>query len=340
MVDPDVLRLNTIPLVVWAWLGACTALQAQDTVLVLNVGSTGFVNALQIELGDQYRVHVSTDAVPKTLTQRIDLATRLVESEHALATVWIEQGERSALLHVVGQRAGRALLEVVSAPEARGLDLERMLSIKLAELLSQLRAAPVHVLMPEPVTRAEPPPRAASASSRLSGALTLGPRFDMSLGAGWSRFGLSVALAPELTFGSFRTSLGLGLDAYPWLDVRANSNEVSLSEVAPRLQLGASWWKPGIALSILAGASWSFLSVRGRTALGYENGATLDVLGYWIALAAERAFAPAFSLGARVELHGAARRMHFEVNEQGVLDRGRFRLTLGIDITFRADVAR
>jgi hypothetical protein len=327
----------------WVLLCAPVAAKGVDVVLVLDADSkvsAGFLSALQIELGDAYRVNVAPRTVPAALPARIALATELVESERALATVWIEDGSpqpRSALLYVVGRRAGRALLEVVQAPDTGDLDLPRMLSIKLAELLSQLRSGTLHPLQPQPVA---PPPAAEPEPPRprVWGALSLGPRFDVGLGAGWSRFGLGAGLAPELSFGSLRLALGLGIDWYPSLQVRANSSEVSLSEATPRVFLGASWFTPGVAFAFQAGPTWSIMSVTGRTPRGLEHGDTLDALGLSFALSAERSFASTLSLGARLELHVAERRLHFDVNEESVLDRGRWRLSLGIDVTFRTNV--
>lgn len=339
---------------VCVWVLCCASVEAQEAqgaqvVLVLDADSNvsaGFLSALQIELGDAYRVNVAPRTVPAALPARIALATELVESERALATVWIEDGSpqpRSALLYVVGRRAGRALLEVVQAPDTGELDLPRMLSIKLAELLSQLRSGTSHPLAAQSQPQPQPstPPSAAdpeAPSPRVWGALSLGPRFDVGLGAGWSRFGLGAGLAPELSFSSLRLALGLGIDWYPSLQVRANSSEVSLSEATPRVFLGVSWFTPGVAFAFQAGPTWSLMSVTGRTPKGLQHGETLDALGLSFALTAERSFASTLSLGARLELHVAERRLHFDVNDEPVLDRGRLRLSLGIDVTFRTNV--
>lgn len=340
--------LPLLGLCVWVLCCGRVAAQGADLVLVLGPESplrTGFLSALQIELGAVYQVRASEQPVPEGLPARIAFATEMVESERAVAIVWIEQADaRVALLYVVGRRAGRALLEVVQAPDARGLDLERMLSIKLAELLAQLRVAAAHPLNPvvEPPPSAALPPAAASAERapelRVWGSMLLGPRLQVGLGTGWSRFGLGAALAPELSVGKLRVALGLGLDLYPALTVRANSSEVSLSEVAPRVFAGLSWFTTAVSLSVQGGATWSFMSVHGRTPLGYENGDTVSGLGGFVALCAERAFSPALSLGARGELHAAARRLSFDVNDVTVLDRGRLHFTLGIDLTFRTNI--
>ncbi|HET8939830.1 MAG TPA: hypothetical protein VFN67_40600 [Polyangiales bacterium] len=330
------------------------AAQGGDVVWVLGPESplrAGFLSALRIELGDVYQVRASDLPMPGALPERIAAATELVESERAAATVWIEAGgsERVALLYVVGRRAGRALLEVVQAPDVRGMDLERMLSIKLAELLAQLRSDDAHPL--NPVSKAasvaapqltaaaeRPRPAAASSEARVWGAMLLGPRFQAGLGTGWSRFGLGATLAPELSFGSVRVALGLGIDLYPALDVRANSSEVSLNEVTPRVFAGLSWFTPGVSLSLQTGATWSFMSLHGRTPLGYEDSDSVSGLGGFLALCAERAFSSTLALGARAELHAAARRLSFDVNDVTVLDRGRLHLTLGIDLTFRTNI--
>lgn len=330
----------------------CTRVAAQDGDVVWVLGpesplQTGFLSALRIELGDVYQVRASDQPMPEALPERIAFATELVESERASATVWIEASgnERVAVLYVVGRRAGRALLEVVQAPNVRGLDLERMLSIKLAELLAQLRTDGAHPLNPAPdnapqptAAVAEPQLAAAPADLRVWGAMLLGPRFQAGLGTGWSRFGLGATLAPELSFGSLRSALGLGLDLYPGLTVRSNSSEVSLSEVTPRVFAGLSWFSPAVSLSLQAGATWSFMSLHGRTPRGFEDSDTVSGLGGFAALCAERAFSSTLALGARVELQAAARRLSFDVNDMTVLDRGRLQLTLGIDLTFRTNI--
>ena len=338
---------------IWAWVpcGARGASQTAEVVLVLQAQSrdtTGFVSALQIGLGDAYQVNVA-HAAPERLPERIALATELVEAQRALAAVWIEHGSaepNSALLYVVGRRAGRALLEVVHAPDTGELDLPRMLSLKLAELLSQLRDGSAHPLhAPQQLRVPSSPPFAAkdepraSPTHRIWGGLLFGPRFDVGFGTSWSRFGFGAALSPELSFGQLRLTLGLGVDVYPWLLARVRNSEVALSEVAPRVFAGASWQTPGLTISLQAGPTWGFLSLQGRTPLGYERADTVDVPGLMFAISAERPLSRSLSLGARLELHLAQRRMYFEVNDEPVLDRGRLRLALGFDVTFRTSVA-
>lgn len=339
-----------------AWLTCCVlalccarvAAQGADVVLLLDAHSSehaGLISALQIELGETYQVSVAAEPVPASLPERIARATELVESKRALATVWIEPGanapaRRSALLYVVGRRAGRALLEVVDAPDTRGLDLERMLSIKLAELLAELRGALVHPLNPEPT----PQPSAAGPSEpeprqRVDLMLQAGPRFQLGLDAGWSRVGLGVGLAAELAFGRARLAFGLGAEGYPSLTQQTSGGEVRLRELAPGVFVGASWLTPELSLGLQAGPVLSLMRVRGRTPLGAASSDSFHELGLALQLSAERAVSAAFTLGARAALQVSGQRLRFDVNEQTVLDRGWLRLTLGIDVTFRTNLS-
>jgi hypothetical protein len=148
---------------------------------------------------------------------------------------------------------------------------------------------------------------------------------------------MAAALEAEILLTRWRFGLGVGLDAYPWLRVRSDASEVSLRELTPRLWLSVGWFSREAALTFQTGPGWSVMSVRGRTPSGVEDGFDTSAFGWSFGLRAERFFTPMIALGALIELHSAATRMHFDVNEQSVLDRGRSRLTLGIDLSLRID---
>lgn len=359
---------------------APVAAQEQDALLVLDLGDksqAGFLSALRIQLGSAYSVRVSATPAPERLPERLALATELMESEHAFAAVWIEDAgltperPRSAVLYVVGRRAGRALLEVVHspppqagpphAPGARGLALERMLAIKLDELLAELRAEQVHPLRPptEPVAlltaagddaaaseRAHTVPPAVPARAggrRWSGMLGLGPRFDAAIGGGWSRFGVAALLAPELSealFRKLRVSVVLGVEAYPALHKSsALGAEVSLAEISPRACVSLGWVSRSFALALHTGPSWSWLSVKGTTPRGLTQQQSASTLGWLVGFAAEHSLWRSLSAGVSLELQASAQRLDFGVNDASVLDRGWLRLTLGIDLRLRVPIA-
>jgi hypothetical protein len=179
------------------------------------------------------------------------------------------------------------------------------------------------------------PPEAAG---RFSAALRLGPRFDVGLGTGWSRVGLAIMLAPELSFTHVRLGLGLGIDAFPSLRVSANAAELSLTELSPRALASIGWVTRELTLALHTGPTWNVMSLRGRSPGGLENRTTLHGWEWSVALTAQRTFARGFALGALLELHTAATRLHFDVNEKTLLDRGRLRVTLGVDLTFRTSI--
>jgi hypothetical protein len=275
--------------------------------------------------------------------------------------VWIEEagaarGMRSAVLYVVGQREGRALLEVVEVPSARGLDLPRALSLKLGELLHELRsnrAAPFEphaaALSRPPLTASgdaaatepQPPavelmPESELESDRFWAAGRVGARFDSGLGTKSGRVGLGADLTPEWTRGRLRVALGVGADWFPQLSRDSAQGSVRLTEVAPRVLAALAWRTSLCDLGVHTAGLLGLLSARGRTPLGRIGDSRERVFGWALGVHAERNLWGPLGVVLFVEAQTQAERLRLQVNGDTVLDRGRLRVTWGLDLLLRS----
>src|SRR5262245_107170 len=146
---------------------------AKRPVLVLEApgpNQRGLAAALRIQLMGSATVEERVVAADATLGERIERAAALANSAGAQVVVWSEpalthrDGSREAVLYVVGQRDGRALLQVVRVPGGEGHELDRTLALKVSEILPELQragpAAPSGEALRAP--SAPPAPRAAA----------------------------------------------------------------------------------------------------------------------------------------------------------------------------------
>lgn len=349
-----------------AAVGGSARAAAQPSLLVLEDPAEPqprLLAALRIQLGAGVRVDVRATSRSGALPAQLAEASRLAREEARAAVMWVDAaGEqaasRQALLYVVGQRDGRALVEVVSVPAGRGPDLERVLALKVSELLEEMRSEPAHALAP-PVPRrtqvaAAPPPMAAEdsgppmaaegspppmaaavAGSTWDAALAVGPRLSSVFGASLTRFGVGALAATEWTFGSVRAGIGLGLDWYPTARRERVGATLDVNEVAPLARAELTLRQPLVDVSVHTGVALDSLSVSGRTELATTGHSAAVSLAWLAGVGVERALASRLALAAFMELAVQARRQYFAVNGEDALDLGRVRLIAGIELRVR-----
>ena len=376
MVASRVLRLKrnrTIRVLGWALctlLGCtvplCAAAQsAPETLLVLDLGAAGhgaFLAALRIQLGGVYALRERAPELPGGLPARIAAATEQAGRERALAAVWVEDasvahGMHTAVLYVVGRRQGRALLEVVQVPSARGPDLPRVLALKLGELLTELRVAQIQPLAPPSVAAASSPPEAASASPGLaepppptaaeaaseatpeSGRFwavgRAGLRLDVAPGHAGSRVGLGAELTPEWTRGRLRLALGVGAAFFPSLTRDSPAGSVELREVAPRVLASLTWQSALCDLGVRSAGVLALVSARGTTPAGRIGDSRQQLLGWALGVQAERTLWGPLGVALFIEAQLQSDHVDFRVNDETLIDRGRVRVMWGLDLRLR-----
>jgi len=316
-------------------------------------------STLQIQLIGVAELGVRSDeAGDDTTVARIARGGALARAEGALAVVWVDpplsrsDGATDVVLYIVGERAGRALVEVVHVPGSAGPELDRSLALKVREVVSDmLRAqanAPTEALLvkPKPARPKPAPPEPAAegggpsaAPTRWGLALYAGPR--LSLQPGPVRLGLGVGGGPMLARAHYMLSATLALDVFPEVTARAAQREVRYYELLPKLQLELAWSFGVVRAGAHAGVGMSAIQATGSTfaeALGRELEHTESVR-LWllqVGLDVELPIASALALRARAELQALARRQYLAVDRDVLVDLGRVRAQFGLELVWRS----
>lgn len=144
---------NTI-LNLYAWAAACFIClfcqigNAQSRVLLFDTQNypsrDGLYAALRIQLVGVADV-IRFGTLPDTaITDRVATATASVKNEKAMLAVWVEgpnklsDGSSELVLYLVGERSGRAVVELLRLPAGKGPDVDRSLALKVREVVDTL----------------------------------------------------------------------------------------------------------------------------------------------------------------------------------------------------------
>ncbi|HEY2736125.1 MAG TPA: hypothetical protein VGI70_19140, partial [Polyangiales bacterium] len=292
----------------------------------------GFASALRIQLVDTpLREEVWTPAA--ATAERVRAATELGVAADAIATVWTERptelrdGSIETLLYVVTQRGNRALLELVRVPGDHGPEIDRVLALKVSELVQALqRREPIDLLRATqpPSAASIPPPSAASLAleTPVWGAFAqAGPRFIDALG--WTRWGVGAELGPTWQRARWLAAISCGLEAYPSASKLRDRTRIDVASIAPRVLARGRWRASAWTLDLHGGLGLELLSVEGVTALGTRGSAHTRTVSGLLGIEVEREIVRRFGIAALFDLQLDAHRQRFEIDEMPVADLGR-----------------
>ena len=315
---------------------------AEGRVLLLEAPEepSGLLTALQIQLSGLAEPQSVPQPRAASAPQQIEAASRLTRDQGALAAVWVDppldRASGAVMLYVVGEREGRALVEVVRVPGDRGPELERTLALKVREVVAELQraaaAAPVAAqLLPAEPIAPEPEPELPEASWQPL--LALGMKLGSQPGLGLARWGLTAGAGPSLASRDLRLSGVLYGDWFPPRDVDRLGDHVRYWELGATLLAHAQLRLPGLWLGASLGPRLLWLQAEGRTVLEASGSAYSNAIwGVAFGVDAEWPLTAYLGLAADLQIEGLSVREHLRVNEQQVVDVGRFRARLGISL--------
>jgi hypothetical protein len=336
---------------------------AEPRVLVLELESSGansLLVALQIQLSglaEPERLGVTPVA---STAESIERAGQLVRDHGALAAIWVDKrhGGGPAVVYVVGEREGRALIEVVRVPGDRGPDLDRTIALKVRELVAAIRrgqvARPEAAQLLEDEEAPHPgalPPMAAQPTAALpsdqtedaSGVTPIwaavafaGVRMGSQPDLGLGRWGFGLGAGPVLELRDTRIGVLLGFDAFPSVEVEQIAGRVRFWEWAAGAAVRAQVRADAVWLGARLGPQLVGLNAHGTTQSGL-GGRSADPTSWALILGLdlEVPLTRRLSLWAALELQALARRLHLEVNGNDIVDLGRVRARFGVDLAAR-----
>jgi len=353
---------------VGAWAHT-TAHAAEPRLLVLEPPGppSGLLTALQIQLFGLAEPERVVQPLAASPPEQIQAGSALARSRHALASVWVDppltHRAGVVLLYVVGEREGRALVEVVRVPGERGPALERTLALKVREVVVELRrsaasteavasgpsAAQLQQPAPPPPTAASAPPEqgpepAAAASAEQpppaaaawSALLALGPRLGSQPLLGLSRWGIGLGAGPALGFSRWRFAGVLSADWFPARHSELPGDRVRFWELDAAFVLQAQCLFGPVWLGARVGPQLIYLDASGTTASGATGSPYSNAIwGVAFGVDAELPLSPKVALALDLQLQGLASHERFAVNGRELVDAGQLRLRTGLSLVLR-----
>jgi hypothetical protein len=365
---------------VGGWAPPAHAEEPRVLVLEPSGAPKGFLVALQIQLSG---LATPTRHIVKPLpsaAESIDRASQLVRDARALAAVWVDRGGRGhrrasggpVIVYVVGERQGRALIEVVRVPGDRGPELDRTVALKVHELVAAMqrgqaaRAEAAQLLQTE-----QPPPTAApvpavarveeaptTTSPQPSAALPAeqpeqseedwspaapiwtafgfaGVRLGSQPDLGLSRWGLGFGAGPVLALHTVRLAIALGFEAFPSVTVERDRQRADFWEWTASAMLLAQVQAGSLWLGARAGPQVVGLSAHGTTRENTPGEASATEWALGLGLDAEVPLTRFVSLLAGLQVQALVHRLVFTVNDARLVDSGFVRARVGLDLAVR-----
>lgn len=354
----------------WVLVGllASSAYAAETRVLILESHgpSGGLLSALQIQLaGLATPEPLAVPAAAGGAAESIERGSRLVREQGALAAVWVERARAQGpvVLYVVGEREGRALVEVIRVPGDRGPELDRAIALKVREFVAAMQRGQAAQPEAAQLLQPSPPPTAAAtqtppasietelppetsrngeefsevaASAPIWATLVaVGVRLGSQPALGLGRWGLAVSGGPVLELDGLRLAAALEFDAFPSVEVETAGDLVRFWEwafgaaVHAQVRTGAIW------LGARAGPQLVGLDAYGRTQNEREGRAKPTSWTLLTGLDAEIPLSAHVSLALAVQLQALASRVYLEVNDKALVDLGRVRARMALDLLAR-----
>lgn len=333
------------------WASPAHAQEPRVLLLEPDGAPTGLHLALQIQLAGIATVERIPQQARASAAQRVEIAGEFARERAALCAVSVEPppagADGPAILYAVGEREGRALIEVVRVPGGAGPELDRTLALKVREIVTELilarAAAPAETLLlpPPPAATPGPPatPRlrgAARSRQAVGAAVALGARLGSQPRVGLGRWGVGLAAGPTISRRSLRFAAQLGADWFPPVTVANEGDRARFHELAGTLVLQAQRRIGDVWIGAEAGPQHVWLDAQGTTALERRGRVYRDTLWALVAaLGGEIAFGEGLGFAAQLQLQTLLRDQRLTVNGREVVEFGRVRARLGISLTYR-----
>jgi len=308
-----------------------------------------FVELLGIQLSGIAEVTLGAALHGDNLPAKVEAAVDLADQSDATLAVWVERGaslEGSKIefvLHVVGRREGRLMVEVFRLPARDGPALDRTLALKVGEVLDD-------ILTPEatpdtappgsietwvgPVEREPPPPTVTKPSESGGWMIEVGARGFGGIDAPNASVGAVLAGGAQFPLAGFDAEAYLALGVDSGADESTDDGAVATNELtgAAGARLLAPVGRVSLGAQLEAGARW--VDADGETPFGTTGSERVLVPSVIAALEARLPLRSNFAARAAAGIEYSPTRVALTVNQQPVVDLGRVRAVAQLSLVF------
>jgi hypothetical protein len=243
--------------------------------------------------------------------------------------VELADGSQEAVLYAVGQREGRAQLEVVRVPGGRGPDMDRTLALKVRAVVDEMRAQ--HSGLAEPVSSpaqgeaqpAEAP--AAPSEAYWTALLAAGVAAAPLARSDFGQWGAVASAGPAWMRGPLRLAATVELGWYPGLDLEHAGASVRYRELDAGLAVNAALRVGDVWLGARSGPGIGFVGATGHAASGAPGTRDVRIASWFFGLDAELELGAGFGFSFGCDVQARFRRQRFAINGDEVADLGRVR---------------
>ena len=310
-----------------AWLLAASVTAAQAHIVLTRVPEAaerpGLLPALRIQLAGLAEVTAGSPLQGNSRSERIDSALAAGAATGASASVWVEgpfaraDGGSELVLYVVGSHRDRALFEVLRVPAGSGASgqaaVDRSLALKVRQVLWDLTRSQEVLATPALVT--------AETRARW----TAGVLFKTSTGNVDAAAGLSLGAGLRIPDGHRLWEAGVRLAVLGPVHLGGKAGRMSLTELAPALELGMAWVEHALRVGLRAGAQARTTVAQGRTAQGSEGTRVVVTPAFSLGPMIDIRLDPTWALELAIDVELTPQRQRFMLNDKVVADSGQLR---------------
>jgi hypothetical protein len=190
-------------------------------------------------------------------------------------------------------------------------------------------------LPPEAARNSEDAPDGAASAPSWATHASIGVRLGSQPGLGLGRWGFGVTAGPVLELKGLRLAAALAFDVFPSIQVERARDLVRFWEWSFGAALHAQARFGSLWLGARAGPQLVGLQAFGRTAGGIPGEKEPTSWSLLTGLDAELPLTPHVSLATSLQLQSLADRLHLDVNRATLVDAGRVRARITLDLLAR-----
>lgn len=316
------------------------AAYAQSQVLLYRMHKQplreGLYAALRIQLAGVANVSRAGDLNDSAITDRVATAAANVKEKRAILAVWVEgpvelaDGSSELELYLVGERSGRAVVELLRLPAGKGPDIDRSLALKVREVVDVLLESHERLLLNEP--------------SKATTEADYGPSWGWIYGAGvfaatqsgsrFGQWGVGLEGGVFLRVSDCRLAGEALLHLHGQVEIEDEHGQVFVNEVTPGVGIRNLVDYRPFSFGVLLGFQMRIIDARGVTPSSAEGDNQTVLPSFLAAGETQLEFDKVLALRLDLGLQMAVQQKVYAINNREVAILGQLRPFAQLGLVF------